>query len=104
MNDDRKPPSLNDMNQILARAAEPPAEVKKYAPPEHRATHGAPPILGTQTPLQIIASSCKRLIWDDAEHFAATICKHIDNGHDITGPKMAKAVQAACDELLKESG
>jgi hypothetical protein len=90
-------------------------EVKKYAPPTAREaaakqrTNGGElsatslPSLHSQTPLQQIAQSTKRLIWDDCEQMAAMICKHLDNG-GITGPVMAKAVQAAADEILHPSG
>lgn len=76
---------------------------EKFIPVKHREirdnsySHGSP-TFGTQTPLQIIATAIKRLVWDDNEHFALLVEKHKSNDTN-----MAKAIQMAADDLLKET-
>jgi hypothetical protein len=49
--------------------------------------------------LKMIADSLKRLVWDDCEKLGGTIAKHITSNNAISGSEVAKAVQAAADEL-----
>ena len=53
----------------------------------------------SQTPLQSIATNLKRLVWDDNEHIAALVEKYYKGD----SANMARAIQQAADELLKES-
>lgn len=60
-----------------------------------------------QTPLQIIASGIKRLVWDDSEKLGEMIATHLNReepGERASGSTMSKAVQAAADDIMKEGG
>lgn len=99
-----------DLNRLGAEISEPPSQ---YKPPMHRERPTMtetmqkpltpPPAFSdrmAQTPLQMIASSIKRLTWDDNEKFADTIATHLDK---VEQGRIAKALQQACDELLKDA-
>lgn len=84
---------------------EPVPPPEKYIPTKYRETrdnsHISAPMtsFGTQTPLQIIATAIKRLVWDDNEHLAQLVERH----HKDNDTNMAKAIQMAADDLLKET-